>query len=124
MESAMRRLTVLALPFLCAFAAGCGDTARLSIAEGTGPAPKLPPPVRPLIPTVNVADATGWPADEMPVAAAGLGVNAFATGLAHPRWLLTLPNGDVLVAESSAPPPDPAYKDRSIKGFFFRLFQK
>ena len=29
----------------------------------------------------------------------------FATGLLHPRWLYTLPNGDVLVAESDAPQP-------------------
>jgi len=102
----------------------CGDRARLRVAQGTGPAPVLPSPVRTLIPTVNVADAAGWPSGTAPVAAPGLRVNAFATGLDHPRWLLTLPNGDVLVAESSAPPPDPRFKDNSIKGFFFRLFQK
>ena len=31
-------------------------------------------------------------------------MRAFATGLQHPRWLHVLPNGDVLVAESNAPP--------------------
>jgi glucose/arabinose dehydrogenase len=31
-------------------------------------------------------------------------VNAFASGLDHPRWLYVLPNGDVLVAETNAPP--------------------
>jgi glucose/arabinose dehydrogenase len=31
-------------------------------------------------------------------------VSAYATGLDHPRWLYRLPNGDVLVAESAAPP--------------------
>jgi hypothetical protein len=35
------------------------------------------------------------------VAAPGLKVNAFATGLEHPRWIEVLPNGDVLVAEST-----------------------
>jgi glucose/arabinose dehydrogenase len=30
----------------------------------------------------------------------GSGVNAFATGLDHPRWIEVLPNGDVLVAEA------------------------
>ncbi len=39
----------------------------------------------------------------MPQAAAGLQVRPFASGLDHPRWLLALPNGDVLVAESNAP---------------------
>jgi len=31
-------------------------------------------------------------------------VRAFAKGLDHPRWLHVLPNGDVLVAETDAPP--------------------
>jgi glucose/arabinose dehydrogenase len=110
-----------ALPLLLA---GCGDHARLNIAQTTGPAPVLPPEVHSPIPTVHVARATGWPAGAAPVAAAGLQVAPFATGLEHPRWLLTLPNGDVLVAETSGPPPDPAHEDHSIKGFFFRLFQR
>ena len=39
-----------------------------------------------------------------PHAAPGVQVNAFASGLDHPRWLYVLPNGDVLVAETNAPP--------------------
>jgi glucose/arabinose dehydrogenase len=39
----------------------------------------------------------------VPHAPAGFAVTEFASGLAHPRWLYTLPNGDVLVAESDAP---------------------
>jgi glucose/arabinose dehydrogenase len=53
---------------------------------------------------VNVAKATGWPPGTTPVAAPGLKVIAFATGLSHPRWLYVLPNGDVLVAETNRPP--------------------
>jgi glucose/arabinose dehydrogenase len=112
-----------ALPFL-ALAAGCGDHAHLNIAQSTGPAPVLPPEVHTPIPTVHVARAIGWPQGARPVAAEGLQVAPFATGLVHPRWLYTLPNGDVLVAETNAPPPDPAHQDHSIKGFFFRLFQR
>ena len=44
--------------------------------------------------------ARGWTAGRTPVAAPGLEVNAFATGLEHPRWIHVLPNGDVLTAES------------------------
>ena len=52
--------------------------------------------------------AIGWPAGVTPTPAAGFAVNAFATGLEHPRWLYVLPNGDVLVAETNRPPtPDP-----------------
>jgi len=83
--------------------AGCGDTATLPVEAGYGPAPALPEPNKSLIPTVNIAEATGWPADRLPQAAPGLQVQAFAGNLDHPRWLYVLPNGDVLVAESNAP---------------------
>ena len=119
-----RSLRLLAAVSLAALAAGCGDHARLNLAQGVGPAPDLPREVHTPIPTVHVARAIGWPQGAQPVAAPGLQVAPFATGLEHPRWLYTLPNGDVLVAETNAPPPDPAHRDRSIKGFFFRLFQK
>jgi glucose/arabinose dehydrogenase len=44
--------------------------------------------------------AQGWAAGQLPAAAAGLKVNAFAAGLKHPRWIEVLPNGDVTVAEA------------------------
>lgn len=81
------------------------DKARLSLAEVTGRYPRITAPRNQLIPTVVIADATGWPAGKQPLAAKGLGVNAFARGLDHPRWLYVLPNGDVLVAETNAPKP-------------------
>jgi glucose/arabinose dehydrogenase len=82
----------------------CSETANLSVADGTGPSPKLPEPTRSLIPTVNIAPAVGWPAGGKPVAAAGTQVTAFATDFDHPRWIHVLPNGDVLVAETNKPP--------------------
>ncbi|MBV9931432.1 MAG: sorbosone dehydrogenase family protein [Alphaproteobacteria bacterium] len=102
--------------------AACGDRARLPLAAGIGPTPTLPPPVATLIPTVKVAKAVHWPAGATPVAAPGLRVEAFATGLDHPRWLAVLPNGDVLVAETNAPvrPRD----NPGLKGWFFKMFQK
>ena len=71
---------------------------------GHGPTPGPPAPDRSLIPTVNVVTAKGWSADGSPVAVEGTTVTAFARGLDHPRWLHVLPNGDVLVAETNAPP--------------------
>jgi hypothetical protein len=52
------------------------------------------------IPTLKMPTARGWDPGQMPVAAPGLKVNAFATGLKHPRWINVLPNGDVTVAEA------------------------
>jgi glucose/arabinose dehydrogenase len=98
------------LVFIIALAGGlaaCGETSSLQVSDGTGPSPKLPEPNKTLIPTVNIAPAIGWPAGAKPIAAPGTQVAAFAEGLDHPRWLYVLPNGDVLVAETNAPPkPD------------------
>src|SRR5687768_2379827 len=100
----------------------CGARAKLPISAGIGRNPTLPPPRTSLIPTVHVVDAKGWPAGATPVSAEGTRVVAFAAGLAHPRWLHVLPNGDVLVAETNAPPrPD---DNKGIKGWFFKHFQK
>jgi glucose/arabinose dehydrogenase len=99
--------------------AGCkvGETPRgpaASPVSTLGANPTLPPPDKQAIPVVQIAEAKGWPPGMKPAAASGLNVNAFATGLAHPRWLYTLPNGDVLVAESAAPPrPEDA---KGVKG--------
>lgn len=91
---------------LSLFLTACADKAQLPISAGMGPDPELPPPRDSMIPTVNIAPATGWPAEGSPEAAEGMEVAAFADGLAHPRWLYVLPNGDVLVAETNAPPKE------------------
>ena len=96
----------------------CGDTALLPADAGMGMSPTLPAPVSRLIPTVNIAPAIGWPAGVMPTPMAGLSVTALATELDHPRWVYVLPNGDVLVAESNAPPkPDDG---KGIKGWIMK----
>ena len=93
------------------------DTA--SAEQTFGPSPTLPAPQNSLIPTVNIATAKGWPAGAKPAAANGMAVNAFATGLDHPRTVYVLPNGDVLVAESNAPPkPDDG---KGIKAWVMNL---
>ena len=58
------------------------------------------------IPTLKMPTARGWTEGQTPRAAPGLKVNVFATGLQHPRWIHVLPNGDVLIAESSTVPRD------------------
>ncbi|MFO1397737.1 MAG: sorbosone dehydrogenase family protein [Burkholderiales bacterium] len=101
--------------------AGCSQPAATD-SPVIGPSPVLPAPHRSLVPTVDVAPAVGWPADAAPLAAGGLAVHAFARDLAHPRWLYVLPNGDVLVAETNAPPkPDDG---KGIKAFFMKLMMR
>ncbi|EJE49887.1 glucose/sorbosone dehydrogenase [Acidovorax sp. CF316] len=96
---------VLTGTVLAASLAACGDTAILSPEQGMGKSPTLPAPHQSLIPTLHIAPAKGWPEGAMPSASLpGLSVTPLATGLDHPRWVLVLPNGDVLVAESQAPP--------------------
>jgi len=89
--------------------AACGETAKLPFSAGVGPSPTLPPPNETLLPTIHIAPAKGWPKGLKPNSAPGTAVTAYAAGLDHPRWLYVLPNGDVLVAESNAP-PQPAKK--------------
>jgi len=102
--------------------AACGEMATLPVSAGSGLQPTLPPPVQTATPTVNIASAIGWPAGMKPVAATGTRVAEFAGALEHPRWLYVLPNGDVLVAETNAPPkPDDA---KGIKGWVMGLVMK
>ena len=105
----LKRILILAGLVIVAVAAGLFFTvrnqrARLDITAGQGAKPNLESVHTGFVPLVHVAKAVGWKAGEMPTPAADLKVQPFATGLDHPRWLLALPNGDVLVAETNAPP--------------------
>jgi glucose/arabinose dehydrogenase len=102
--------------------AGCGDTATLPISAGMGPTPRLPPPHETLLPTVHIAPAQGWSDGARPIAGNGLAVSAYATGLDHPRWLHVLPNGDVLVAETNAPPKPEG--EKGLRGFVMQQMMK
>ncbi|NHZ88670.1 sorbosone dehydrogenase family protein [Massilia sp. CCM 8733] len=98
--------------------AACGEKSTLPATADVGPAPVIPAPNKTLIPTVNIAPAKSWPAGVTPRAASGMAVKALASGLDHPRWLYVLPNGDVLVAETNAPPKPEDGK--GIKGFVMK----
>lgn len=99
---------------------GCGEEAKVPIAEGYGPKPTLPEPQQSLIPQVLVGKAVGWSGDAKPAAGSGMQVVEFAGGLNHPRRVYTLPNGDVLAVETAEPPkPD---EPGGIKKWFQSFF--
>ncbi|WP_292034563.1 MULTISPECIES: PQQ-dependent sugar dehydrogenase [unclassified Brevundimonas] len=106
---------IAALPLVLVLAA-CETESTLPEHLGFGADPQLPEARTQRLPTVKIAPAVGWPEGGAPVAASGLAVNAFATGLDHPRWLYELPNGDLLVAESNAP-PRPDDKKGGLRGW-------
>ena len=77
--------------------------------QAMGTTPTIPQAKKQGIMTLKMPTAQGWAAGRTPVAAPGLKVGAFASGLSHPRWIEVLPNGDVLVAEAlqqERPPRD------------------
>jgi hypothetical protein len=117
----MRKTALALLPLLCLLSA-CVEHARLPAQAGTGADPQLPQPNPGLIPTVEIAPAVGWTDDATPTPAADMKVTAFARGLDHPRWLYVLPNGDVLVAETNAPPGKSGID--GIKGWVMKRVMK
>ncbi len=104
---------------LAATLGACGDEAQLTNNGDFGPNPVLTKPDQSWIPTVNIAPAKRWPRGTKPKPANGLEVTEFGTALDHPRWLLVLPNNDVLVAESNA--PEGRDNRSGIKGWFMKL---
>ncbi|MEO5586489.1 MAG: sorbosone dehydrogenase family protein [Novosphingobium sp.] len=95
-----------------------GDPAKHTVDELSGKSPVLSEPKREWIPSVSLAKTVGWGSTEVPRAANGLAVARFAEGLQHPRTMLTLPNGDVLIAETGAPAGN---KPSGVTGFFMTL---
>ena len=106
--------------------AGCADKASLSPQQQSGADPALPASRQFLLPPMQVPDKAGWKDGQTPKVAAGLKIEAIATGLKHPRQVYVLPNGDVLAVESNSPGTEPVttpkqwiagmVKNRSGKG--------
>jgi glucose/arabinose dehydrogenase len=120
--SILSRVRAAAIAATACATVACAGTAKLAEHQAIGPAPTLVPPDKALVPDINVVTAVGWSQGATPTAADGLAVTAFASGLEHPRWVVVLPNGDVLVAETNAPPRP---KDQSgLRGWLFARAQK
>jgi glucose/arabinose dehydrogenase len=82
---------------------GCGDKERVDPATQIGANPALPKAQDFMVPPMQVPDGVGWKGDAAPKVVAGLKIEKIASNLLHPRTLLVLPNGDVLVVEGNGP---------------------
>lgn len=124
MKPFVRKLLIVALILVvilggAAFWVLRGHPAEHTVDELSGKSPVLSEPKSEWLPSVALAKTIGWGPNEAPRAASGLTVVRFAEGLQHPRTMLTLPNGDVLVAETGAPAGN---TPSGITGFFMGLF--
>ncbi|HEY6631397.1 MAG TPA: sorbosone dehydrogenase family protein [Rhizobiaceae bacterium] len=112
--SRIANLSACALASGCLLLAGCGNGDDFDTAQQYGPDPVLPAPSIGLLPDLKVAEVVGWQEGQTPAVPEGLVVTAYATDLANPRTVHTLPNGDVLVVQSKAPPGKPVNRPKDI----------
>src|SRR5499425_1024029 len=110
-----RKLAGVVAVFILSVGAATQTGAPNRYAPGTGPADKLQLPAPFATPSVrNNSKVIGWPKGRMPTPAPGFEVSLFAEDFDNPRTTYALPNGDVLVVESTREWPDrPDRPDKS-----------
>ena len=111
MSAARTRTRLLLAAALTLGLAACSDP-PFDESSQTGPDPKLPEPQQYLVPPVKVAPGEGWKPGQTPKVAPGLAIKALATGLAHPRMVYVLPNGDILAVQAKSPPAEPVKRPK------------
>jgi glucose/arabinose dehydrogenase len=116
------RQTLLILGPIALLMSACNAGPALPPEQGYGPDPILPVARKQVLPLIKIAPAIGWAEGQTPEAAPGFVATALVRDLEHPRWLYVLPNGDVLIAETNAPPKPGDGK--GIKGFVEKIVMK
>ncbi len=102
--------------------AGCSSKSQVDPSQQVGPNPVLPEPAQGLIASVGVPKVLGWKGSETPTVPRGFRVQAMASGLASPRNVLALPNGDVLVVEGKRTGSEPIDRPKDpVRGFIMKL---
>lgn len=107
-------LSILAVAGASIAVSGCGNSDDFDVSQQIGPDPVLPAPSQSLWPDLRVAEVVGWQDGQTPEVPDGLVVTPYATDLANPRTVHTLPNGDVLVVQSKAPPGKPLNRPKDV----------
>ncbi|MGN8111311.1 PQQ-dependent sugar dehydrogenase [Paraburkholderia sp. 22098] len=88
---------------MSALMSGCNEHAQYDASHQAGANPPMPEARNFFAPPMQVPKYVGWQNGATPKVADGLKIEKIASGLEHPRQVYTLPNGDVLVAESNSP---------------------
>ena len=109
-----RAYALLAASSIAALLAACGNNGSFDTSTQLGPDPVLPNPEQNLLPDLKVAKVIGWTDGQTPVVPEGLTVTAYASDLANPRTVHTLPNGDVLVVQSKGPEGKPLNRPKDF----------
>ncbi|MHA5683971.1 PQQ-dependent sugar dehydrogenase, partial [Pseudomonas aeruginosa] len=94
--------------------AGCNQGSQNDPQQQTGANPALPEPKHFLLPPMKVPEGVGWSGEAKPTVAQGLKIEKIVDGLQHPRQLLVLPNGDVLVVEANSPGTAPVTTPKQL----------
>src|SRR5262249_5013751 len=92
---------------VCLALAACKSSDGFDKSSQYGPNPNLPQPSRALLPRMDVPKVVGWGQGETPTVPQGFRIEAIATGLANPRNVYPLSNGDLLVIESKKDAKEP-----------------
>jgi glucose/arabinose dehydrogenase len=119
----VRTLRYILLAGTAMLVTACGDdSSDFDVSQQIGPDPVLPAPSQSLLPGLKVAEVVGWQEGQAPNAPEEFVVTAYAKDLANPRTVHTLPNGDVLVVQSKAPPGKPLNRPKDIiRGFIMSM---
>lgn len=88
---------------ISALMSGCNEHAQYDASHQAGANPPMPEARNFFAPPMQVPRYVGWQNGATPKVADGLKIEKIASGLEHPRQVYTLPNGDILVAESNSP---------------------
>jgi glucose/arabinose dehydrogenase len=99
---------------IAALISGCNEQAQYDPEHQAGANPPLPSAHNFFTPPIQVPTYVGWQNGEMPKVADGLKIEKIASGLVHPRQVYTLPNGDILVAESNSPNAEPVTSPKQL----------
>jgi glucose/arabinose dehydrogenase len=92
----------------------CNERASYDSAHQAGGNPPLPAARSFFTPPMQVPKHVGWRSGETPKVADGLKIEKIASGLEHPRQVYALPDGDILVAESSSPDAEPVTTPKQL----------